>query len=394
MKLLIVSHTPHYLRSGELVGFGATVRELSNLALLFSSVVHLAPLYSGPAPGSALPYGAPAGGKISLVPLPPVGGDGPLAKLGILAGAPAFLRALRRELAAADAWHVRAPANLALLAMTAFPLLPARPCWIKYAGNWRPSGPEAHNEPASYRWQRRWLRRPRSGLAVTVNGRWPGDPPHVVPFRNPSFTAAELVAARRSGAGRRPPGPDSPLDLLYAGRLDEEKGAGRAIETVAALARLGLAARLTLAGGGPLQAAWEKLAATLGVAGNVVFAGELPRQALAELYARAHFLLLPTRSSEGWPKVLSEAMAHGAVPLAGAVSSIPQGLADAGAGRALPPLEIATFAATLAEYAAAPDRWAAESARGREAAADFTYDRHLAAVQELFFTRWHLQLAP
>lgn len=394
MKLLVVSHTPHFLRGGELVGFGPTVRELSHLARLFSSVVHLAPLYSGEAPASALPYGAPAGGKIAFQPLPPAGGDGIVAKLGILAGTPAFLRILRRELAAADAWHLRAPANLALLAMAFFPFLPARPCWIKYAGNWRPEGEEARAEAFSYRWQRRWLRRPRPQVAVTVNGRWPGDPPHVLPFRNPSFTAAELAAARLAGHDRRPPSPDAPLELLYAGRLDEEKGAGRAIEIVAALAARGIPARLALAGGGPDLPRWEKLAGDLGVTASITFAGELPRPALAELYARAHFLVLPTRSSEGWPKVLSEAMAFGAVPLAGTVSSIPQGLEDAGAGLALPAGEVAAFATALAAYLADPARWAAESARGREAAADFTYDRHLAAVQELFFTRWQLQLAP
>ncbi len=387
MKLLVVSHTPHYLRGGEVVGFGPTVREISHLARLFGSVVHIAPLYEGEAPASALPYGEPAGDRVVLRPLPPAGGDGLAAKLGILRHAPAFLRLLRQELRHADAWHVRAPANQALLAMAAFPWLPARPCWIKYAGNWRPEGSEAF----SYRWQRRWLSRPRASLAVTVNGRWPGDPPHVVPFRNPSFTAAELAAARQ-GEPRRLPEHGEPVELLFVGRLDEPKGAGRAIEILARL-RPG-AGRLVLAGSGPAREACEKLARELGCAKRVSFAGELPRQALAELYRRAHFLLLPTRSSEGWPKVLSEAMAFGAVPLAGAVSSIPQLLEEAGTGRALPPEDRGAFAAAIEGYLDAPRRFAAESHRAREAAADFTYDRHLAAVQELFETRWKLQLAP
>lgn len=388
MKLVVVSHTPHHLRGGELVGFGPTVRELSHLARLFGSVVHLAPLLPQEAPASALPYGPPAGERVTLLPLPPMGGDGPLAKLGILARAPAFLRLLRRELRAADAWHLRAPANLALLAMAGFPLLPARPCWVKYAGNWRPDGDEAF----SYRWQRRWLARPRRGLAVTVNGSWPGDAAHVFPFRNPSFTAEELAAAREGGDRRLPLGEER-LELLFVGRLDEPKGAGRAIEILARL-ELGARARLTVVGSGPERPAFEALARGLGRERQVIFAGELARPELAALYRRAHFLLLPTRSSEGWPKVLSEAMAFGALPLAGAVSSIPQLLAAAGAGRALPPLEPAAFAASLAGYLADPSLFAAESRRAREAAADFTYDRHLAAVQELFETRWKLQLAP
>ncbi|MEJ7712203.1 MAG: hypothetical protein WKF84_20655 [Pyrinomonadaceae bacterium] len=38
MKLLIVSHTPHYWRSGELVGWGPTIREIDQLASLFKQV--------------------------------------------------------------------------------------------------------------------------------------------------------------------------------------------------------------------------------------------------------------------------------------------------------------------------------------------------------------------
>lgn len=386
MKLLIVSHTPHYQRDGTILGFGPTVREIDHLTRLFSSVVHLAPLHrEEAAPASALPYRS---GVVSLRALPPAGGDGLVAKLGILLGAPAFLRMLRHELKTADIWHIRAPANVALLAMLAFPWLPERPCWVKYAGNWRPDGDEA----ASYRWQRGWLARPRKNLVVTVNGSWPRDPAHVVPFRNPSFEAAELAEA--GSEPRRLPASGEPLELLFVGRLDEPKGAGRALEILARARSLGIDARLSVVGTGPERSSFESRAEELGVGGETLFFGELPRAELAELYRRAHFLLLPSRSSEGWPKVLSEAMAYGALPLAGAVSSIPEVLAATGSGRALPPLDVPAFTAALREYLASPELFAVESLRAREAATDFTYDRHLAAIQELFEKRWKIQLAP
>ena len=56
MRLLIVSHTPHYHAAGRLVGWGPTVRELDYLSELFDEVVHVAPVYGEAAPGSALPY--------------------------------------------------------------------------------------------------------------------------------------------------------------------------------------------------------------------------------------------------------------------------------------------------------------------------------------------------
>ena len=77
MRLLIVSHTPHFDSGDQAVGWGPTVRELSYLAALFDSVTHIAVGYPGPAPASALPYAAgnvrvrlvePAGGEVARPP--------------------------------------------------------------------------------------------------------------------------------------------------------------------------------------------------------------------------------------------------------------------------------------------------------------------------------------
>ena len=71
MKLAIVSHTPHHLREGEVVGWGPTVREIDQLATLFSAVVHVAPLHDGPAPASDLAY---RDARVRLRPVRATGG--------------------------------------------------------------------------------------------------------------------------------------------------------------------------------------------------------------------------------------------------------------------------------------------------------------------------------
>src|SRR5690606_32026939 len=90
----------------------------------------------------------------------------------------------------ADFIHVRCPANIGLLALARLIRAP-QPKWFKYAGNWRP----ARREAWSYRLQRWWLNRGWSGGTVTVNGRWPNQPPHVRSFYNPSLTAETLADA-------------------------------------------------------------------------------------------------------------------------------------------------------------------------------------------------------
>jgi glycosyltransferase involved in cell wall biosynthesis len=87
--------------------------------------------------------------------------------------------------------------------------------------------------------------------------------------------------------------------------------------------------------------------------------------------------LLPSDFSEGWPKVLSEGMAYGAVPIAGAVSSIPQVLADTGAGLALPPLDIGAYVEAIDALLQDPARWEEMSRKSLEAAHAFTYEVYM-----------------
>jgi glycosyltransferase involved in cell wall biosynthesis len=166
---------------------------------------------------------------------------------------------------------------------------------------------------------------------VTVNGVWPGQPKHVHSFLNPSFSAHE---ARQAFSATSHKHLDLPVRLVYAGRLSPGKGAVRAIQILAQLTRSGIDARLDFAGEGPSQEILERLIGEFGLESKVGLPGWLAQSQLHSLYQQAHFVVLPS-VSEGWPKVLSEAMAFGAVPMAGAVSCIPQVMAQTGAGVAL-----------------------------------------------------------
>ncbi len=373
LRLLVVSNMAHYFDGQRLVGWGPTVEELTHLASLFHEVVHVACLYQGPAPASALPYGAP---NLRLEPVPPAGGPSWLDKLGILVKIPAYVRTVARHLPNADAVHVRAPANISLLAIVllAFFRRPGRR-WIKYAGNWRAGG----QTPWSYRFQRWWLRRNFARAQVTVNGRWPDDPSHVHAFPNPCLTAAEYGQARTHAVSKNL---EAPITLLFAGALTPNKGAAIAVETLARLQAGGVDARLVVAGDGPQKAELASQVQVLGLEDKVTFLGFVPHPCMGEHYRRAHFVVLPSQS-EGWPKVLGEGMAYGAVPIASAVSSIPQVLEEAGSGRAIDSFEPSTYAAAIREYLVDPQRWCREARDGSAYAERFTYEEHVERVRQL-----------
>ena len=155
------------------------------------------------------------------------------------------------------------------------------------------------------------------------------------------------------------------------------------LEILEGLRREGIAASLDAIGDGPDRARFEDQAGRAGLAGAVRFHGWLPRAELASFYARAHFLLLPSSSSEGWPKVISEGMAYGVVPVTSDVSSIPQILGDFGLGQVRDARDREGFVAILREYVRSPDRWHAESRRAVEAAKGFSYGAYQAAVRNL-----------
>ena len=223
VKLLIISNMSHYLRHGQIVGWGPTIQEINHLSMIFAEIRHIACLHPEPAPLSALPYSSK---RVHLIPVPPAGGKTLSEKLKILHLAPLYLKKVAEELLWADMVHVRCPANISLMGII---LLAARTRpkmrWVKYAGNWRPHGRESW----SYTLQRWWLEKGLHRGIVTINGRWPGQPRHIYSFLNPSLSEAETQDGRNIG-GRKEL--KSPLNFLFVGRVEAAKGVGRLLHVV------------------------------------------------------------------------------------------------------------------------------------------------------------------
>ncbi len=155
MKLLIISHTPHYRKGDEIVGWGATLREIDHLAQVFDEVVHVAPLHSEPAPQSSLPYSAR---NIRFRAVSPAGGDTLRQKVTILLYILQYIATIREEMKRVDIVHVRCPASISLIALLVLMFSPTpKYRWVKYAGNWHPTEKEAW----SYTLQR-WILQKKS----------------------------------------------------------------------------------------------------------------------------------------------------------------------------------------------------------------------------------------
>lgn len=116
--------------------------------------------------------------------------------------------------------------------------------------------------------------------------------------------------------------------LLSVGHLIERKGHHIAIEALASLPGV----TLLIAGAGPEEGALKTLAARLGVADRVRWAGVVPQTELKWWYSAADVLALCS-SREGWANVLLEAMACGTPVIATNIWGTPEVVSTPAAGR-------------------------------------------------------------
>ncbi|MFY9645714.1 MAG: glycosyltransferase family 4 protein [Terriglobales bacterium] len=111
--------------------------------------------------------------------------------------------------------------------------------------------------------------------------------------------------------------------LLAVGRLDAVKNYRFLIQACAALRDQGFDFSCWIAGEGPERTVLESQITNLGLSGRVYLIGHVPRADLFAYYRHSDLVVM-TSESEGIPVVLMEAMAHGRLVLAPAITGIPE----------------------------------------------------------------------
>jgi glycosyltransferase involved in cell wall biosynthesis len=197
----------------------------------------------------------------------------------------------------------------------------------------------------------------------------------------------------------RPARPHDRLRCLAVARLVERKGLTHLIRAVA-MQEPGRV-ELEIVGSGPQEQALRGLAAELGIAGLVRFAGALDRAAVAQRYREADLFTLAC-SEESFGAVFAEAMASGLPIVGSAVGGIPELVRDRRNGLLVPPGDPEALAAAIARLAASPRARAELGRRNRADAEEHldwerVTDRHLAiyhGVQRLAPARRRLTEQP
>ncbi|KGO82847.1 glycosyltransferase involved in cell wall biosynthesis [Flavobacterium cauense R2A-7] len=320
MKLLIVSAAPLIPKKKEWKAYGPYVKEMEFWAKYADEIQFCCPVWE-----------SDRGLLVTTIPFETVS-PVVLKEFDVQSAAKAFksifavlvnLVYIAKAMKTADHIHLRCPGNIGLLGCLVQILFPNTPKTAKYAGNWDPKA----KQPLSYRIQK-WILSNTfltRNMQVLVYGEWQGSTKNIKPFFTASYKESDKEDVplrkilRQTQDGSEP---QEDIRFLFVGTLSEGKRPLYAIQLVEELRNKGYSVRMDLYGEGKERAQLLSYIQEKGLQKIVVLHGNQSAETVQHAYRDSHFLLLPSKS-EGWPKVVAEAMFWGCVPVASAVSCVP-----------------------------------------------------------------------
>jgi glycosyltransferase involved in cell wall biosynthesis len=246
--------------------------------------------------------------------------------------------------------------------------------WFKYAGNWK-----ENPAPLGYAIQRFFLKRQKR--KVTINGKWENQKGHCLSFENPCLTEKDIIEGKEFVATKTN---KDVLNFCYVGRLEKQKGVERIINAFNQLPHdmLAKVGEIHLVGDGADVDFFKQISKKKGV--NFKFHGFLPTHKVFEIYKESHFFLMPSMASEGFPKVIAEAMNYGCVPIVSSISSIGQYVKNGENGFLIDPVTEDNVINVISEAIDLPQNKFEEfQIKNQNIVVKFTYEYYLERIKKL-----------
>lgn len=315
MKFAIITHVPHLKEDSKLYAYAPYVREMNLWNQHVDEVLLVAPYKKGTPDAIHISYETD---RITFMEVPGFNAIEFLGKVLALLKMPQIIWTIFKAMQKADHIHLRCPGNMGLLGCLLQIFFPAKPKTAKYAGNWDPKS----KQPLSYRFQK-WILGNTfltKNMQVLVYGEWPHQTKNIKPF----FTATYGESDKEPVV---PKNLEGKIKLLFAGTLSQGKRPMYAVQLAEMLYHKGHDVQLELYGDGVEKEPLEQYISQKELSKIIILLGNQTKERLQEAYQNSHFLVLPSQS-EGWPKVVAEAMFWGCIPVSSPVSCVPNMLGN------------------------------------------------------------------
>lgn len=310
MNFLIVTHVIHTKKGNDYFAYSPYVNEMNIWLKHFDKVTIIAPLRAVELNSIHQKY---EHSNINFIKVPAFSLINTNEIMKAIFVMPYILLKLYWAMLFTDHIHLRCPGNMGLLGSLVQVFFPWKSKSAKYAGNWD----DQSKQPLSYRIQKKILSSTvlTHHIRVLVYGSWKNQTKNIKSF----FTATYYKSECKEVA---PKTLNDKIKFIFVGTLSKGKQPLYALQLVELLHTKGFDVILSFYGMGSEYSSIEAYTKAKGLASFVFFKGNVDRDSLISIYQESHFLILPSKS-EGWPKVVAEAMFWGCVPVATSVSCVP-----------------------------------------------------------------------
>jgi glycosyltransferase involved in cell wall biosynthesis len=166
---------------------------------------------------------------------------------------------------------------------------------------------------------------------------------------------------------------NSKLKFIFVGGLTPGKQPLLSVQVIHKLKEQGYQVHLDMYGDGVEREKLAKYIADNALEENIKLHGNTAKEIVKAAYQQAHFLLFISKS-EGWPKVVAEAMFWGCVPITSKVSCVPYML-DNGNRGAIVNSDINEIFTVIADYLTHPKKYLEQSQNAKQWSRTYTLEK-------------------
>lgn len=310
MKFAIITHAVHKKVNNKIFAYRPYVLEMNLWSKYVDEIAILSPISKAEISKIEKNY---THNSISISSVPSFDILNLINKLKSIFVIPIVIIKIFKVMFWADHIHLRCPGNIGLLGCFVQVLFPFKPKTVKYAGNWD----HKSKQPVSYRLQK-WIVSNTfltRNCKVLVYGNWNNQSKNIIPFFTASYSNHEIEEV-----------PEKKLNglvrFIFVGTFSIGKQPMLSVKTIEELVKTGKNIKLDMFGDGKLFDDVMRYVKKNSLENYISLHGNQPKEIVKKAFQKAHFLIFISKS-EGWPKVVAEAMFWSCLPISSRVSCVP-----------------------------------------------------------------------
>lgn len=309
MKFGIITHAIHKVKNNEVYAYEPYVREMNLWAKHVDEIIVLCPVSIDQVNNIEIAY---KHNKIKVVEIPNFDITSIKNLFKALLIMPNICWQIYKVMKQVDHIHLRCPGNIGLLGAIVQILFSSKKKTAKYAGNWDPES----KQPITYKLQK-WILSNvflTKNIQVLVYGSWPNQTKNILPFFTASYHKHEIEEISEKRINEK-------INLIFVGGLTIGKQPLLSVKVTHELIKKGYNVCLNIYGDGIMRNDVEDFINQHQLKEHIVLHGNVNKDEVKLAFKNSHFLIFISKS-EGWPKVVAEAMFWSCLPITSKISCI------------------------------------------------------------------------